>query len=82
LKITDGAFSDTLYGVGTIGLHLVACTFVGMGMGYLLDWWLGTKPWLTMTLLLFGIAAGFRNVYLEAKRLQRKYDRPGNAEDE
>ena len=57
--------------VGTIGLQLVVATFIGLAMGYFLDEWLGTKPWLLIAFLLLGIVAGFRDVYREAMRLQR-----------
>jgi ATP synthase protein I len=39
-------------------------------MGYFLDKWLGTKPWGLLFFLIFGIAAGFKNVYMEVKKLQ------------
>lgn len=60
--------------VGSIGMQLVAATFVGLAAGYFLDEWLGTKPWLLIIFLLLGIATGFRDVYREAMRLQRKCD--------
>ena len=56
---------------GTIGLQLVSATFIGLAMGYFLDKWLGTSPWLLVVFLLLGIVAGFRDVYREAKRIQR-----------
>lgn len=63
---------ELLSTVGNIGLQLVVSTFVGLAMGYFLDKWLGTGPWLLILFLLAGIAAGFRDVYREAMRLQRK----------
>ncbi len=57
--------------VGTIGMQLVAATFIGLAAGYFLDEWLGTKPWMLLIFLLLGIATGFRDVYREAMRLQR-----------
>lgn len=38
---------------------LVGGAFFGVGAGYLLDRWLGTKPWLMVTLSVIGIAVGF-----------------------
>jgi ATP synthase protein I len=49
--------------LSTIGVALVAATFIGLGIGYALDKWLGTSPWLTMVFTLFGIAAGFLNLF-------------------
>ena len=73
--------ADLLYVAGTIGLHMVSGTFVGFGLGWVMDhyakkWfdW-NTWPWLTMGMLAIGIAAGFRNVYLDAKRFQRRETR-------
>ncbi|TVM16696.1 ATP synthase subunit [Oceanidesulfovibrio indonesiensis] len=74
-RIFDKDVRDALFGVGTIGMHLVGSTFIGLAMGYYLDKWLdpkyGTKPYLTFFFLFMGIVAGFRNVYFEARRLQR-----------
>ena len=36
---------------------------VGVGLGYLLDRWLNTTPVLTMVFAVFGIIAGFVNLY-------------------
>jgi len=71
-----------------VGISLVAATFIGLAMGYYLDEWLGTSPWLTLIFLGFGIVSGFRNVYIlterELKRQQQENekehddgDRPG-----
>ncbi|MGE4468713.1 MAG: AtpZ/AtpI family protein [Desulfovibrio sp.] len=62
---------DQLSTAGTIGLHLVCSTFVGMAFGWYLDKWLGTKPWLLLVMLIFGIIAGFRNVIHEMQRIQQ-----------
>ncbi len=52
----------------TIGASLVASTFTGLAIGYYLDRYLGTSPWLTIICLLIGIAAGFLNIYNMAKK--------------
>jgi len=62
---------QTLSNASIIGIHLVTCTFVGLLIGYYLDKWLGTKPWLLLAFLIFGIAAGFKNMYIEAKKIQQ-----------
>ncbi len=59
--------------LSSIGISMVLCTFIGMAMGYYLDKWLGTTPWLTLAFLLFGIVAGFRNIFvLTAQELRRQ----------
>jgi ATP synthase protein I len=54
-----------------VGLNLVSATFVGLAMGYWLDRWLGTSPWLLLVFLVLGIVAGFRNVLVEVRKIQR-----------
>jgi F0F1-type ATP synthase assembly protein I len=39
-----------------------------------LDRWLGTKPWLTLIGLGFGIAAGFVNLFRSVKTAERNLD--------
>jgi ATP synthase protein I len=46
-----------------IGTELVAGIAVGAGLGWLLDRWLGTRPWLMIALFVLGAMAGMMNVY-------------------
>lgn len=46
-----------------IATELVAGLVVGVGIGWLLDDWLGTKPWLLIVFFLLGSGAGILNVY-------------------
>lgn len=43
--------------------ELVAGILVGTGLGFLLDRFFGTKPWLLIIFMMLGMAAGFRNIY-------------------
>jgi ATP synthase protein I len=45
-----------------LSTELVAGVLVGAGLGWLLDRWLGTKPWGLIVFLLLGFAAGVLNV--------------------
>lgn len=63
--------------MGSLGFTLVACTFVGLLAGYNLDRWLKTSPWFTILLLLFGIAAGFLNIFVSASRPPRRPGKDG-----
>ena len=54
---------------------MVAATFIGLAMGYYLDKWLGTDPWLTLIFLLLGIVSGFRNIFILTSRELRRQER-------
>lgn len=56
-------FRQELYRYGSLGIDLVANTLVGLVIGYLLDRWLGTMPWLMIAGLILGAAAGFFTIY-------------------
>ena len=59
----DGALNSAL-GVGfRIGLELVVAVAAGLGVGWLIDKGLGTKPWAMTAFLFVGIAAGMLNVF-------------------
>jgi len=57
--------------LSTIGVTLVAATAIGWAVGYGLDRWLGTDPWLMLVFTLFGIAAGFLNLFRDVGMLGR-----------
>ena len=66
------ALSGGVLGVGfRIGIELVAAIIVGVGIGWLLDWWLGTTPWLLVLFFLLGAAAGMSKAIRGAMKLGR-----------
>jgi ATP synthase protein I len=54
-----------------IATELVAGVVVGSLIGYFLDQWLGTAPFLLIVFLLLGIAAGLLNSVRAAQRMQK-----------
>ena len=60
---------ESLATTGTIGMHMVSGPLVGFAIGYGLDAWLETGPWLKLVFLVIGIIAGFMNVYEDTQRL-------------
>ena len=60
--------------LSTVGLTMVFATVIGLFIGLKLDKWLGTSPWFTAAFLLLGIIAGFRNLFVYAKRSQQTFD--------
>lgn len=59
---------------------MVASSFIGLFIGIYLDKWLGTKPWMTIIWLGFGIASGFRNIFILTRRALR--DEEQNADQD
>ncbi len=58
-----------------IGISLVASIVMGLLIGYYLDRWLGTSPWLTLVFIGFGVIAGYRNIFILARmELRRQQD--------
>jgi ATP synthase protein I len=60
------ADGEAMSGLGLsfrVGLELVVALAVGVGIGFLLDRWLGTKPWFLVAFFFLGAAAGVLNVW-------------------
>ena len=55
----------------TMGLHMVSGPIVGGVLGWLVDKWLDSWPVGAAVGLLLGLAAGFRNVWIDARYLAR-----------
>ena len=54
-----------------LGTELVAAVGVGTIIGFILDSWFGTKPWLIIIFFFLGAAAGIINVIRAANRMQK-----------
>jgi len=57
-----------LASLGGIGIAMVAAIFGCFFLGRWIDRQMGTEPYLAFLMLLIGIAAGFRNIYVLLKR--------------
>ena len=55
-----------------LGADLVAAVAVGTIIGFILDSWFGTKPWLIIIFFFLGAIAGILNVIRTANRMQEK----------
>ena len=51
--------------------ELVAAVVVGTIIGFILDEWFGTKPWLILIFFFAGVIAGILNVIKSAKNMQK-----------
>lgn len=56
----------------SVGIVFPASIGVGLAMGYFLDRWLHTEPYLLIVFTLYGIAAGFWNLFKMSQRLGKK----------
>jgi len=52
--------------------ELVAAVIVGTIIGFILDNWFGTKPWLILIFFFIGVITGIMNVIKSAKKMQKK----------
>ena len=64
-----GSFMGNAFKLGT---ELVAAVGVGTIIGFILDSWFGTKPWLIIVFFFLGAAAGILNVIRAANRMQKE----------
>jgi ATP synthase protein I len=70
-KETRRTFREMAY-YSSLGLSVALAIFIGLAIGVVLDRKFDTSPWFTLVFLVFGIAAGFRNIALVIKKV-RKY---------
>ena len=54
-----------------LSTELVAAVAVGTIIGFILDNWFGTKPWLILIFFFVGVVAGIINVIRSAKKMQK-----------
>ncbi|UCB50332.1 MAG: AtpZ/AtpI family protein [Deltaproteobacteria bacterium] len=64
----------SLYYLSTVGLSMALAIAIGAGIGYYVDKWLGTSPWMFFVFLGCGIAAAFRNLYIMYKKGKKYFD--------
>ena len=63
-----GTFMGNAFKLGT---ELVAAVAVGTIIGFILDSWFDTKPWLIIIFFFLGAAAGMLNVIRAANKMQK-----------
>ena len=64
-----GSFMGNAFKLGT---ELVAAVAVGTIIGFILDSWFDTKPWLIIIFFFLGAAAGMLNVIRTANKMQKE----------
>ena len=71
-KISKDSPSSKLGIAFKMSTEMVAAVVVGTIIGFILDNWFGTKPWLILIFFFVGVVAGILNVFRSAKSIQNK----------
>jgi len=74
------AFFRELGRYSALGLEMAISVLIGGAIGYYLDKWLGTGPWLMVLWIGIGFAAGVRSLYRAALRSEKALE--DNEKDE
>lgn len=79
-KNTNRENGNPLFGMlgtaSTMGMHMVSGPLVGGGLGYLCDtYFFDSYPIGLCIGVVLGVFAGFRNIYIDAKYIQREEKR-------
>ena len=68
----EGSNAASLGKALKISTELVATVVVGTTLGFILDNWFDTRPWITISFFFMGVVAGILNVFKSAKKMNRK----------
>ena len=71
-KVNKDSPSSKLGIAFKMSTEMVAAVVVGTIIGFILDNWFGTKPWLILIFFFVGVTAGILNVIRSAKSMQSK----------
>ena len=71
-KISKHSSSSKLGIAFKMSTEMVAAVVVGTIIGFILDNWFGTKPWLILIFFFVGVITGILNVFRSAKNMQSK----------
>ena len=80
-KANRNSFTNNRKNTSSLGAALKlstemgAAVFVGSIIGFILDNWFDSKPWLTIIFFFAGSAAGILNVIKSAKLMQKNNDK-------
>ena len=70
-KSEEGNKGSSMGSAFKMSTELVSAVAVGTIIGFILDNWFGTKPWLILIFFFVGVAAGIMNVVKTAKKMQK-----------
>ena len=64
----------SLISYSSLGLEMGLSVAIGLGIGYYLDSYFKTYPYLTIVFMFFGIAASLKALYMAWRKAQREED--------
>ncbi len=68
----------SMIGYSSLGLEMGLSVAIGIGMGYFLDSFFKTYPYLTIIFMFFGIAAAFKTIFTLLRKIEREDKRSNN----
>ena len=71
-RVSKQSSSSNIGAAFKLSTEMVAAVIVGTIIGFILDNWFGTKPWLILIFFFVGAIAGILNVIRSAKNMQSK----------
>ena len=71
-EAVDQATGGSVWQAKQVYAMAVISLVVGLAIGYLLDRFFHTKPWLTIIFLILGIVAAFRSLLSLAKEIDKE----------
>ncbi len=68
----------SLLNYSSLGLEMGLCVAIGIGIGYFLDSYFKTYPYLTIIFMIFGIVAAMKTIFTLIKKIERENERNKN----
>jgi ATP synthase protein I len=68
----------SLLSYSSLGIEMGLCVAIGIGIGYYLDKYFKTSPYLTIIFMIFGIIAAMKTIYMLMKKLEKENERNNN----
>lgn len=65
----------SLISYSSLGLEMGLSVAIGLGIGYFLDSYFKTSPYLSIVFMIFGIAAALKTIFMLLKRMKKEDER-------
>jgi len=68
----------SLISYSSLGLEMGLCVAIGIGIGYFLDRFFHTSPYLTIIFMIFGVIAAMKTIFQLMKKIEKENERNKN----